>query len=68
MVFPPSAYTTRGGVGTVAAAERAKWLMEDDEPAEPEPQVGADSASTNQEDDGGEAIQSQAAEDERIAA
>ena len=38
MAFPPSAYTTRGGVGTVAAAERAKWLMEEDEPSEPERQ------------------------------
>lgn len=36
MAFPPSAYTERGGVGTVAAAERAKWLMEEEEPSAPD--------------------------------
>ena len=28
MLFPPSAYTPRGGVATVAAAERARWIWE----------------------------------------
>ncbi|ATW02106.1 ParB/RepB/Spo0J family partition protein [Sphingorhabdus sp. YGSMI21] len=68
MAFPPSAYTTRGGVGTVVAAERAKWLMEEDEPSEPEPQVEAVTASAKDEDDSGEATHSEAAEDGRIAA
>ena len=33
MRFPPAAYTERGGVGTVAAARRARWLAEHDLPA-----------------------------------
>tara|TARA_R110001606_G_scaffold241078_2_gene389098 strand:- start:602 stop:2395 length:1794 start_codon:yes stop_codon:yes gene_type:complete len=49
MAFPPSAYTERGGVGTVAAAERAKWLMEEHEPSEPEPQEAVEAASTAEE-------------------
>ena len=28
MAFPPSAYTQRGGVATVSAAERARWIAE----------------------------------------
>ncbi|MEH6755873.1 MAG: chromosome partitioning protein ParB, partial [Parasphingorhabdus sp.] len=68
MAFPPSAYTTRGGVGTVAAAERAKWLMEDDELAEPAPQIAASAEEKKDEDDSGEATHSEAAEDGRIAA
>jgi ParB family chromosome partitioning protein len=40
MAFPPSAYTQRGGVATVAAANRAAWL------AEPEVPVDPDSAAT----------------------
>ncbi|MEH6759231.1 MAG: chromosome partitioning protein ParB, partial [Parasphingorhabdus sp.] len=51
MAFPPSAYTTRGGVGTVAAAERAKWLMEEDESSEPEPQEADEAASTTEENE-----------------
>jgi hypothetical protein len=31
MTFPPSAYTARGRVGTVAAADRARWLAESDD-------------------------------------
>jgi len=50
MAFPPSAYTERGGVGTVAAARRAKWLMEEDEPSEPEPQDAIETAPTKAED------------------
>jgi ParB family transcriptional regulator, chromosome partitioning protein len=41
MAFPPSAYTTRGGVATVTAANRAKWLAE---PVEAEVQLDADNA------------------------
>lgn len=55
MAFPPSAYTERGGVGSVAASERAKWLMEDDEPSELDPQ---DAVASEQAED----------EDEKIAA
>lgn len=39
MRFPPAAYTERGGVGTVAAARRAQWLAERDEPADMEAAV-----------------------------
>ena len=51
MAFPPSAYTTRGGVSTVAAAERAKWLMEEDEPSEPELQEAEEAATTADENE-----------------
>ena len=37
MAFPPSAYTQRGGVATVAAATRAAWLAEPDAPLDPDP-------------------------------
>jgi ParB family transcriptional regulator, chromosome partitioning protein len=39
MAFPPSTYTSRGGVAMVAAAERAKWLAEEGD-------VGLDADST----------------------
>ncbi|WP_254305406.1 hypothetical protein [Sphingopyxis sp. BSNA05] len=68
MAFPPSAYTERGGVGTVAAAERAKWLMEEDEPSDPVPQVAVSPEEAKDEDESGEATHSEAAEDGRIAA
>jgi ParB family chromosome partitioning protein len=37
MAFPPSAYTQRGGVATVAAASRAAWLAEPEVPLDPDP-------------------------------
>lgn len=36
MAFPPSAYTQRGGVATVAAANRAAWLAEPEAPLDPD--------------------------------
>jgi ParB family chromosome partitioning protein len=36
MAFPPSAYTTRGGVSTVGAAERGLWQAEVETQPEPE--------------------------------
>jgi ParB family chromosome partitioning protein len=51
MAFPPSAYTQRGGVGTVAAAERAKWMMEEDEPSEPELQDTGETATAKDEEE-----------------
>jgi ParB family transcriptional regulator, chromosome partitioning protein len=36
MAFPPSAYTERGGVATVAAANRARWIAEQEQPEEAE--------------------------------
>ncbi len=37
MAFPPSAYTERGGVATVAAAKRAYWLASHEEQDDPDP-------------------------------
>jgi ParB family transcriptional regulator, chromosome partitioning protein len=39
MAFLPSAYTERGGVSTVAAANRVRWQVE--EPTDPAPQASA---------------------------
>lgn len=43
MAFPPSAYTQRGGVATVTAANRAAWLAEPEVPLDPDP-AAADAA------------------------
>lgn len=43
MAFPPSAYTQRGGVATVAAANRAAWLAEPEAPLDTDP-AAADAA------------------------
>jgi ParB family transcriptional regulator, chromosome partitioning protein len=69
MTFPPSAYTERGGVATVAAANRARWLAESEEPpfdTDPPQAAGA-------EDDEGATVEADAAdaiadEEERLAA
>jgi ParB family chromosome partitioning protein len=37
MAFPPLAYTQRGGVAMVAAANRAAWLAEPKVPLDPDP-------------------------------
>jgi ParB family transcriptional regulator, chromosome partitioning protein len=41
MAFPPSAYTERGGVATVAAANRVRWQAEAEEPLDPDPAAAA---------------------------
>jgi ParB family transcriptional regulator, chromosome partitioning protein len=46
MAFPPSAYTERGGVATVKAAERARWIAEQERPNEPDPAEGEDVSAT----------------------
>jgi ParB family transcriptional regulator, chromosome partitioning protein len=67
MAFPPSAYTTRGGVATVKAATRAKWLAEAEEPLDPEPQAGTGAAKPDSNsDEAADAIEEQ--EEERLAA
>ena len=67
MAFPPSAYTTRGGVASVKAATRAKWLAEAEEPLDPEPQAGAVAVEPNAgSNESAEAIEE--LEDERLAA
>ncbi len=43
MAFPPTAYTGRGGVATVAAANRVRWQVEVEELLEPDP---ADAVAT----------------------
>ena len=67
MAFPPSAYTTRGGVATVAAANRAVWLAEPEVPLDPDP-AATDSAEASE---GGEAETTDAleeVEEHRLAA
>jgi ParB family transcriptional regulator, chromosome partitioning protein len=66
MAFPPSAYTERGGVASVKAATRAKWLAEAEEPLDPEPQSGA--GAVDAEGDGEAAEPIEELEDERLAA
>jgi ParB family transcriptional regulator, chromosome partitioning protein len=64
MAFPPSAYTTRGGVATVAAANRAAWLAATEVPLDPDPAVAAtaEGAETEAADAVGEV------EEQRLAA
>ena len=45
MAFPPSAYTERGGVATVDAANRAAWLAEADTRLEADAPLDADTAT-----------------------
>ena len=51
MAFPPSAYTARGGVDMVAAAQRAKWMIEEGEPSEPDLEDALEAISTKDEDE-----------------
>jgi len=64
MAFPPTAYTERGGVGTVTAASRVKWQIA--ETASQMDDQGKPAAEGT--DESGEAANSEAAEDEREAA
>jgi ParB family transcriptional regulator, chromosome partitioning protein len=67
MAFPPSAYTQRGGVATVAAANRAAWLAEPEAPLDPDP-AAADAAD---EEEGGDTESAAALEEidgQRLAA
>ena len=66
MAFPPSAYTQRGGVATVAAAARAAWLAEPEVPLEPDPAAGAAAVAED-----GDAVTDEALEkieEQRLAA
>lgn len=70
MAFPPSAYTTRGGVATVTAAERARWIAEQEAqsfPNEPGPDAPTSDAALPAK---GEEVKAIAVEieEERIAA
>ncbi len=67
MAFPPSAYTQRGGVATVAAANRAAWLAEPEVPREPDPAaVGA--AEVAEGGDTETAVAPEVSEEQRLAA
>jgi ParB family transcriptional regulator, chromosome partitioning protein len=67
MVFPPSAYTQRGGVATVGAATPIQWQAEEDEPRDPDPQAAAlPPPPATDEDEAAEAFED--GERERIAA
>ena len=68
MAFPPSAYTQRGGVATVAAAHRIAWQVEEDGPRDPAPQAPAMlPPSDADEDEMAEALDEEV-EIERLAA
>ena len=66
MTFPPSAYTQRGGVATIAAANRTKWLTEGEEPLDPAPQGAVAAEPDGEADNAAEALEEK--EEERLAA
>lgn len=51
MAFPPTAYTERGGVATVSAANRARWIAEQERPREPDSETG-EAETASETDDG----------------
>lgn len=59
MAFPPSAYTQRGGVATVAAADRAAWMAEPEAALDPDPAA----AIAAEVAEGGDAETAEAVED-----
>lgn len=67
MAFPPSAYTQRGGVATVAAANRAAWLAEPEVPLDPDP-AAADAADEVEGGDTESADALEEAGEQRLAA
>jgi ParB family chromosome partitioning protein len=67
MAFPPSAYTQRGGVATVAAANRAAWLAEPETPLDPDP-AAASAADTGADDNIETAEAIEEVEEQRLAA
>lgn len=66
MAFPPSAYTQRGGVATVAAASRAAWLAEPEVPLDPDPAAVAAEVVEGGDADEAESIEDM--EEQRLAA
>jgi ParB family transcriptional regulator, chromosome partitioning protein len=66
MAFPPSAYTQRGGVATVAAASRAAWLAEPEVPLDPDPAAVAAEVVEGGDADEADAIEDM--EEQRLAA
>ena len=66
MAFPPSAYTQRGGVATVAAANRAAWLAETDPPLDADPAADAVEVGATSNTEAAEAFEE--VEEQRLAA
>jgi ParB family transcriptional regulator, chromosome partitioning protein len=67
MAIPPSAYTQRGGVATVAAASRAAWLAEPEVPLDPDPAAtGAAEVAESGEAETADALEE--LEEQRLAA
>jgi ParB family transcriptional regulator, chromosome partitioning protein len=67
MAFPPSAYTQRGGVATVAAATRTAWLAESEVPLDPDP-AAAGAAEVPEVDDAQTAEAFDEVEEQRLVA
>jgi ParB family transcriptional regulator, chromosome partitioning protein len=69
MAFPPSAYTGRGGVATVIAAERASWIAEQARPEEPDPDAPASAVALPAEVAEADSVAAEVeVEEERLAA
>jgi ParB family transcriptional regulator, chromosome partitioning protein len=67
MAFPPTAYTARGGVATVAAANCVRWQAEVEEPLDPDPAAtGAAEVTVDGETESADAIED--VEEQRLAA
>jgi ParB family transcriptional regulator, chromosome partitioning protein len=67
MAFPPTAYTERGGVATVAAASRVRWQAEVEEPLDPDPAAtGAAEVTVDGDTESADAIED--VEEQRLAA
>jgi ParB family chromosome partitioning protein len=66
MAFPPSAYTQRGGVATVAAASRAAWQAEPEARLDPDPAADAAEVADGDDTDAADALDE--IEEQRLAA
>ena len=68
MAFPPSAYTTRGGVATVSNANRAAWMAEPETPLDPDP-AAAGLAVAPEVEEAADAVETvEDVEEQRLAA
>jgi ParB family transcriptional regulator, chromosome partitioning protein len=70
MAFPPTAYTDRGGVAMVAAANRVRWQAEPEVPLDPDPAaaVAAEAAEASKSGDTESADAIEDVEEQRLAA
>jgi ParB family transcriptional regulator, chromosome partitioning protein len=67
LAFPPTAYTERGGVATVAAANRVRWQSEADAPLDPASSTKG-AAEVTEDGDAETADALEEAEEQRLAA